>query len=319
MPPNRRSKKGPVNQVLPPAPTRGGRRRQVPARLRSSPTPLGPNPQTPLQGARRPHESPPPNPPNPPSSPPVGARLPAPPLFPPLDARPRPPPVPRRPSARDDHTPVFTMKTPKIPGNTREGKAERVLWRAHLERSKEAAARARARRNREDEEWEAEVNQFGEPEARRRRLEEIEVSKELDKLTTSNIEEDEAEDLVSDPMLTVHARLRVNGRVIWTSSLGSKKRSVFSVCNFEQTLETEIEKRNGHTKGWTTTSIVVIIKAIHSRARNVHQTIDNYTETEWEKVLIVIDDESRKWNQISLLRSKFRWKNRSNQIPLTYY
>ena len=295
MPPNRRSKKGPVNQVLPPAPTRGGRRRQVPARLRSSPTPLGPNPQTPLQGARRPHESPPPNPPNPPSSPPVGARLPAPPLFPPLDARPRPPPVPRRPSARDDHTPVFTMKTPKIPGNTREGKAERVLWRAHLERSKEAAARARARRDREDEEWEAEVNQFGEPEARRRRLEEIEVNKELDKLIISSIEEDEAEDLVSDPMLTVHARLRVNGRVIWTSSLGSKKRSVFSIWDFEQTLETEIEKRSGHTKGWTTTSIVVIIKAIHSRARNVHQTIDNYTETEWEKVLIVIDDESRKW------------------------
>ena len=101
-----------------------------------------------------------------------------------------------------------------------------MLWRAHLERSKEAAARARARRDREDEEWEAEVNQFGEPEARRRRLEEIEVNKELDKLTTSNFEEDEAEDLVSDPMLTVHARLRVNGRVIWTSSLGSKKRSV---------------------------------------------------------------------------------------------
>ena len=96
-------------------------------------------------------------------------------------------------------------------------------------------------------------------------------------------------------MLTVHARLRVNGRVIWTSSLGSKKRSVFSIWDFEQTLETEIEKRNGHTKGWTTTSIVVIIKAIHSRARNVHQTIDNYTEIEWEKVLIVIDDESRKW------------------------
>ena len=92
-----------------------------------------------------------------------------------------------------------------------------MLWRAHLERSKEAAARARARRDREDEEWEAEVNQFGEPEARRRRLEEIEVNKELDKLTTSDIEEDEAEDLVSDPMLTVHARLRVNGRVIWTS------------------------------------------------------------------------------------------------------
>lgn len=92
MPPNRRSKKGPVNQFLTPAPTRGGRRRQVPARLRSSPTPLGSNPQTPLQGARRPHESPSPNPPNAPSSPPVGARLPAPPLFPPLDARPRPPP-----------------------------------------------------------------------------------------------------------------------------------------------------------------------------------------------------------------------------------
>ena len=114
-------------------------------------------------------------------------------------------------------------------------------------------------------------------------------------MTTSDIEEDEAEDLVSDPMLTVHARLRVNGRVIWTSSLGSKKRSVFSIWDFEQTLETEIEKRNGHTKGWTTTSIVVIIKAIHSLARNVHQTIDNYTETEWEMVLIVIDDESRKW------------------------
>ena len=59
------------------------------------------------------------------------------------------------------------MKTPKIPGSTRERKAERVLWRAHLERSKEAAARARARRDREDEEWEAEVNQSGEPEARR--------------------------------------------------------------------------------------------------------------------------------------------------------
>ena len=187
MPPNRRSKKGPVNQVLPPTPTRRGRRRQVPARLRSSPTPLGPNPQTPLQGARRPHESPPPNPPNHPSSPPVGARLPALPLFPPLDARPRPPPVPRRPSARDDYTPVFTMKMPKIPSNTREGKAERVLWRAYLESSKEAAARARARRDREDEEWEAEVNQFGEPKARRLRLEEIEVNKELDKLTTSTL------------------------------------------------------------------------------------------------------------------------------------
>lgn len=119
--------------------------------------------------------------------------------------------APPRPSARDKNPALPSVNEPTLPGNTREGRAERARWNEYLTRKAAAADRARTKRERQKEEWKAEIAQFGE-EARRRRLEEIQVNKDLEKLTTSEVEYEDGEDIKSDPTLTILALLRVNGK-----------------------------------------------------------------------------------------------------------
>lgn len=218
---------------------------------------------------------------------------------PPLRSTPSPFLPPRRPSPpttrRDEQYPPTVGDPPRLHGNTRAGRAERVVYREQLDRSAAAAARARGKKERADKEWEAEIAQFGEEEARRRRIEQIQVNRELEKLTTSDIDWDEEEERLSNPKLTINALLRVDGKRIWQSLIDKKNLNDFSIWAFEQRLEEEIAKQNGHSKGWVFDKITVSIKSKHSRAVRCLQTIDNFTETEWGKVLFAIDVEARQW------------------------
>lgn len=226
---------------------------------------------------------------------------------------PRPSPPPPRPSARETNQAPPRVSSPKLHGNTKEGRAERVLWKQYQERQAAANERARQRRQKYNEEWEAEIAQFGLEEARKRRLEEIQVNKEMDKLTTSDAEMDEIEERVSNPELTIQGLLRVNSKLTWSSSFGVKKLGEFSIWAFEQSLQDEIVKRNGHTKGWEIVSISVIIKSKHSRSKRVIQTIDNFTESEWGKVIDLVEIEARKWSSELDLRIEVQMNESKDQ------
>lgn len=122
----------------------------------------------------------------------------------------------------------------------------------------------------------AQFGKKGKKEAWRRRVKGMEINEGLNDLTTSDIEFGREKNRASDPVLTIQAKLRVNGKSVWASSLGTKNQSVFSIWEFEQALKSEIAKRDGHTKNWTTNSITVTVRVNHSRARkrsSVHLTI----------------------------------------------
>ena len=166
------------------------------------------------------------------------------------------------------------------------------MW---CDRQRDAADRVRARKEREEEELKAEVAQFGEEEARRRLRKERELKKQIDQLTTSDAEEMEVEDQVANPMLDISAVLRADKKLEWSTSLGTKALDTFKIESFEQQLYEEVQKSDGFTKGWPFTRFLVVVKASHSRATRVIQSIDDLSETEWAKAVDVIKQQSGKW------------------------
>ena len=179
-------------------------------------------------------------------------------------------------------------------GNTHAARQARAEWAAAQDRQREAANRARAREEREQEEWEAEVAQFGEEEASRRRREEREWRKRQadEELPTSEIEAMELEDQILNPMLTISAALRVNKVLQWSASLGRMTTDAFSIWEFEERLTEEISKRDGLRKGWEVTNRMVFIKANCARATRKQQSIDDFSESEWDKILTILTTEA---------------------------
>ena len=91
--------------------------------------------------------------------------------------------------------------------------AQRRAWATHQEREIKASNQARARIEREREEWNAEVAQFGETEATRRRREETEARRFQEIATTSEVEEIDHKDKITNPNLDITASLRVEKRL----------------------------------------------------------------------------------------------------------
>ena len=124
---------------------------------------------------------------------------------------------------------------------------------AEFDRARETRQRIQAQKK-EQEEWEAEVAQFRELEAKRRRQEELDIRRQEDDLPTSDLELLELDEKTADPVLTVSASLRVNKRMEWQSTLGKYANSAFSVSDFEAQLEEVIDKKDGFEKGWRITN-----------------------------------------------------------------
>lgn len=90
-------------------------------------------------------------------------------------------------------------------GSTHAARRAREEWRAAQRREIDTAVRGRARVERERQEWDAEVAQYGEEEASRRRREEREWRRIQDDLPTSEIDAMEAEDKIDNSMLNISA------------------------------------------------------------------------------------------------------------------
>lgn len=67
--------------------------------------------------------------------------------------------------------------------------------------------------------------------------------------------------------------------------------SKFQIWNFEETLDEAIKTKYGDLKGWITTNRMVVIKSNKPRATRKQQSIDDFSELEWEKVLLALTDE----------------------------
>ena len=121
---------------------------------------------------------------------------------------------------------------------------------AEWDRAREARERIEAQKAKKQEEWEAEVAQFREIEAKRRRQEELEIRRQEDDLPTSDIEQLELEEKTADPVLIVSAFLRISKRMEWQLALGKYTNHIFSVSDFEAKLEEVFDKKEGDEKGW---------------------------------------------------------------------
>ena len=179
-----------------------------------------------------------------------------------------------------------------IIGNSKAAKKAREAHAAELQRRADAADRVRAQISQEERARSAEVAQFGEEETLRRRREEREARDIVDELPTSDIEAMELEDRIADPTLKISACLRVDKRLEWSTSVGTQASSSFNIWDFEQLLEDAISKRDGHNKGWEITHRMVSVRASRSKATRKLQSIDDFTEAEWNKVLEIIASEA---------------------------
>lgn len=159
------------------------------------------------------------------------------------------------------------------------------------ERKKEARLRVEIRREEEQSLWAERVKKYGEEEAHRRLREEREAQKELDLLPTSELDELRLEEEHGDPKIEMKVGLRVNKRIEWAHTFVVQLLSEFDIWTFEELFNAELDKRNVGL-GWVTQSIMVIVKSKHSKAVQVYQSIDDFSEPQWSKVVDVIKAQS---------------------------
>lgn len=137
----------------------------------------------------------------------------------------------------------------------RQGQLRQRIGKAILEERRQALERWRAKKARDDAEWAAEVAQFGEEGARRRRLEELVVERVNDQLPTSDLEELELEDKCENRMLTIKVTFRVDKKAVLANTIAD------SLHDFEMQIYDVIEKKGSHDLGWKIVSILTFIKA----------------------------------------------------------
>ena len=178
--------------------------------------------------------------------------------------------------------------------------ARRREWEAD-ERKKEDRLCVEIRLEEEQERWAENVEKYDEEEARRRLREEREAQKKLDQLPTSELDELRLEDEHGDPKIEVKVCLRVNKRIEWAYTFVVQSLSEFEIWSFEQLVNAEFDKRNIGL-GWVMQSIMAIVKSKHTRAVQVHQSIDDFSELQWSKVVDVIRAQSTEFYPDLLVR-----------------
>lgn len=198
----------------------------------------------------------------------------------------------RKNPIQQDHSRNGIVADVGVQPRTELARKVRESYQEALNRKGETADRVRARLAKEEAEWQAEIAEFGEPEARRRRQEERETMAEYGNLPTSDLEYMEMEEERSNPKLHIHSTLRVDKKFEWQATLPERNLQDFSLADFEQVLNEEIEKRDGWTKGWVLTHRTAFVKGAHHKAKKIPQSIDDFTESEWDKVLNIILKES---------------------------
>lgn len=176
-----------------------------------------------------------------------------------------------------------------------EGRQLRAEYSIHLERERDTAERVHAQKEKEAREWSAEVAQFGEDEARRRRDEEVRVMREQDELPTSELEDLQTQDELANPNIIVATHIRVNKELLIQDSLAPVKLDTFDIAKYEQHVISEFKKKNGYSDGWELQKRTAFVKARHPRATRTPQTLDDLSIEEWDKVFSIIYDHSARF------------------------
>ncbi len=228
-------------------------------------------------------------------------RLPSPPELSSLPRRPEPPPLRR--SRPDSLSPLSRSRywgnEPGI-SKDRAGRpiafsAAGVAARAKLQKEQQdwndAAQRLRDNKAREEALWQAEIDEHGEQEAIHRRRLDRQTRKDAEELPTSELEAMNFEDRVGDPMLSISACLRVNRRLEWSSHIAQVLASKFQIWSFEETLDEIIRINDDDVKSWIITNRMIVIKANRPKVTRKQQSIDDFSELEWDKVLLALAEE----------------------------
>jgi hypothetical protein len=96
------------------------------------------------------------------------------------------------------------------------------------------------------------------------------------------------EDHFGDPLLRVQVGLCVNKSLEWKHNFPDTKLTQFDMWDLEHMIHEEIEKRDGYSNGWEITNRMITVQANKTRARRQMQSIDDFSESEWDKVVKVI-------------------------------
>ena len=96
-------------------------------------------------------------------------------------------------------------------------------------------------------------------------------------------------------MLDLKGALRVNKDLKWADSLGTMALNTFSIWDFEQQLARVMSVNNALRKGWEITTRIVHIKSDSSRAKAEQQSMQEFSEAEWAKVVNVILKEAARY------------------------
>ena len=155
----------------------------------------------------------------------------------------------------------------------------------HAQRQRDAEERYTATLRREKDLWDAEVAQFGEIEAKRR-YDEVAARRAADnELDTSEFEALEDEENQADPEINLTLIARVNGKVEITKKLSLIRTSKINFYNIKLTLDEELKKKDSDAKEWKITRYLASICPDKKRATLTLKTFNNFSETEWDRVL----------------------------------
>ncbi|KAL9030459.1 MAG: hypothetical protein Q9196_001424 [Gyalolechia fulgens] len=170
----------------------------------------------------------------------------------------------------------------------RETRKESAALRA---REAEAVQRVAHRKAQQEEAWQAEIAQYGEEEARRRRAEEFDVRREADDdIATSEVEVQLEEEMADHPDLHVQTDIRVDKRLMWQKAQKKTKLADFNVGEYEAMVQEHLD-----ILGAEIVTLVAYIKAHHAKATWVPQSFEDFSLDEWNSVVEVIQDQSAMW------------------------
>lgn len=121
--------------------------------------------------------------------------------------------------------------------------------------------------------------------AQKRRREEAEWAKEQDALLTSDLSEMAMEEKMLNPIIDVSTVFRVSKKREFNDNTPRCNLADFDISDYEEHVNKEVKIRGGDIKGWRIVDLQVAIKASHSRATNAHQSLNDFSLLEWDKVV----------------------------------
>ncbi len=123
-----------------------------------------------------------------------------------------------------DGSEISELNARRPKGNAPGGRGALLLWEKQRgeiwRREADTRKRVEERKRREADKWDAEVAQFGEEEAIRRRDLEKYAARLADEFPTSDIEEMDIADERANPLLYINAVLRVDKKPQWAHFVG---------------------------------------------------------------------------------------------------